>query len=137
MNAAEMGQKIAALMKQRDAEHAAAVTQLRELIIQLSAKVDALPAPRDGRDGLPGLPGPPGEKGESGKDGRDGADGTSVTYQGIYDETQMYERGALVTYSGSLWHADEITNEKPGAGKGWTLAVKKGRDGKDARELVR
>jgi hypothetical protein len=32
-----------------------------------------------------------------------------------------------------MWHADKSTDFKPGEGGGWTLAVKSGRDGKDAK----
>jgi hypothetical protein len=45
---------------------------------------------------------------------------------------KFYERGDCVTWAGSLWIAQERTSEKPDGGKGWRLAVKKGRDGKSA-----
>lgn len=103
---------------------------------------------RDGRDG---------EKGEPGKDGFSladfditptddrtiemafEADGQRhvfelafpvMIYQGVFKEGTAYRRGDVVTWAGSLWHADNDTTEKPGV-KDWTLAVKKGRDGKD------
>jgi hypothetical protein len=38
----------------------------------------------------------------------------------------------MVTWAGSLWHCDKATKNKPGTDD-WTLAAKKGRDGKDAR----
>jgi len=46
-----------------------------------------------------------------------------------------YQPGDTVTWGGSLWHCDEPTSDKPGepGSKGWTLAVKRGRDGKDGR----
>jgi hypothetical protein len=52
-------------------------------------------------------------------------------YRDVYKEGEAYERGDLVTWGGSVWHCDKATNAKPGTDD-WTLAVKKGRDGKDA-----
>jgi hypothetical protein len=53
-------------------------------------------------------------------------------YRGVYVEGKTYERGDGVTYGGSEWHCNETTTTKPGDGsKGWTLKVKRGRDGKD------
>lgn len=49
-------------------------------------------------------------------------------YRGVYQERD-YEAGDMVTWAGSLWHADKATEAKPGTDD-WTLAVKKGRDGK-------
>lgn len=53
-------------------------------------------------------------------------------YCGIFKEGDRYVPGDLVTWGGCLWHCDKETTEKPGA-EGWTLAVKKGRDGKDGK----
>lgn len=53
-----------------------------------------------------------------------------MIYRQIWREGQ-YERGDTVTWGGSLWHCEETTREKPGTGKGWKLAVKRGADGKD------
>lgn len=50
---------------------------------------------------------------------------------GIYKEGQTYRRGDGVTWAGSFWIAQDETKEKPDSGKGWRLAVKRGRDGKD------
>lgn len=65
----------------------------------------------------------------------------TMIYRGSYAEGQTYERGDTVTYAGSLWHCNGgeaqgqwsgETKEKPGDGsKAWTLAAKRGRDGKD------
>lgn len=65
----------------------------------------------------------------------------TMIYRGIYREGQAYEKGDTVTYAGSLWHCNGgeaggewagQTKEKPGDGaKSWTLAAKRGRDGKD------
>lgn len=114
----------------------------------------------DGTDGKDGAPGAAGERGVDGRDGRDGKDadmqiavslvsaeiarqlaaiptvkgepGKSIIYKGVYAAGGEYQEGNAVTYGGSLWIALEDTKEKPGDGKGWQLAVKRGRDGKDA-----
>jgi hypothetical protein len=56
----------------------------------------------------------------------------SPVYCGVFKEGQEYAPGDLVTWGGSLWHCDKGTTAKPGTDD-WTLAVKKGRDGKDAK----
>ncbi|MBN8292823.1 hypothetical protein JI664_12685 [Rhodobacter sp. NTK016B] len=106
----------------------------------------------DGRDGADG---------KNGSDGRDGLGFDDLTFEisetgrpmakfsrggevktvslpGIIDRGQFnaaaaYEKGDAVSYGGSLWLAQEdgVTG-KPGSGDGWRLAVKKGRDGRDA-----
>ena len=53
-------------------------------------------------------------------------------YRDVFKEGEEYQRGDLVTWGGSLWHCDTPTKAKPGTDD-WTLAVKKGRDGKDAK----
>lgn len=58
-----------------------------------------------------------------------------MTYKGVWDQLCAYEPGHTVTWAGSLWHCNEATTEKPGEGsKHWTLAAKRGRDGKDMRD---
>lgn len=52
-------------------------------------------------------------------------------YRGVFKDGTDYERGDMTTWAGSLWHCDEATKAKPGEGP-WTLATKKGRDGKSA-----
>jgi hypothetical protein len=87
----------------------------------------------------PLVPGPPGEKGEpgaAGAPGRDGAAGTpGLSYRGVFVDGQTYDHGDGVTYAGSMWHCNaDGTGARPGDGsKEWTLMVKRGRDGKDAR----
>jgi hypothetical protein len=55
-----------------------------------------------------------------------------VKYCGVYDEAKAYVPGNMVTYNGSVWHcASACEGQKP-PGPAWTLAVKHGRDGKDA-----
>jgi len=58
-----------------------------------------------------------------------------MIYRNVWTE-RTYEKGDTVTWAGSLWHCDEPTDLKPGEGKGWTLATKRGRDGKDAKPVV-
>jgi hypothetical protein len=55
-----------------------------------------------------------------------------MIYRGVFVGGH-HQPGDTVTWGGSLWHCDFATNEKPGepGSKGWRLAVKKGRDGKD------
>ncbi|MCE2006762.1 phage gp6-like head-tail connector protein [Enterobacter bugandensis] len=56
-----------------------------------------------------------------------------MIYQGVFKSGQEYLPGDTVTWGGSLWHCDEQTLDKPGesGSKGWTLAAKRGRDGRD------
>lgn len=55
-------------------------------------------------------------------------------YVGVFKEGETYEPGDMVTWAGSTWHCDEPKGLKPGApDSGWTLAVKAGRPGKDAK----
>lgn len=54
-------------------------------------------------------------------------------YCGIYAAGQEYMTGDVVTWGGSMWIAERDTSAKPDtADSGWRLAVKKGRDGKNA-----
>lgn len=50
---------------------------------------------------------------------------------GIWREGNTYRKGDGVTWGGSFWICQEETSDKPDGSKGWRLAVKKGRDGKD------
>jgi hypothetical protein len=45
-----------------------------------------------------------------------------------------YAARSIVSYAGSMWHANEQTDTKPGTSASWTLCVKRGRDGKDGRD---
>lgn len=56
-----------------------------------------------------------------------------VIDRGVFSEGKTYEPGDGVTWAGSFWIAQESTTEKPDSAKGWRLAVKKGRDGKDGK----
>ena len=51
--------------------------------------------------------------------------------RGPFRTGESYQKGDAVSYGGGLWIAQEETQDKPDGGKGWRLAVKKGRDGKD------
>jgi len=57
-----------------------------------------------------------------------------LAYDGTYDPDRTYAAGALVTWGGSLWHANRETSARPdGNPEDWSLAVKRGRNGKDRR----
>lgn len=53
-------------------------------------------------------------------------------YRGVFKQGETYPAGGFVTHDGSLWHANAATAARPGSGPDWTLAVKRGRDGKGA-----
>ena len=114
---------------------------------------------KDGADGLPGKEGKNGKDGKDGRDGLgfediiiedDGKQSITIkfirgdttierkvtfpvlVYCGVYEEGKEYQKGNCVTWGGSLYHCNEMTVEKPGSGsKDWTLAVKRGADGRD------
>ena len=110
---------------------------------------DRMPIPTDGRDGRDALP-------LESFDLSLAEDGRTVTVKmqagetvlekslkiasvldrGVYKSEAEYECGDAVTHGGSLWIAQTDAPEgAPGlGGKGWRLAVKKGRDGKDLRD---
>jgi hypothetical protein len=54
-------------------------------------------------------------------------------YRGVW-QPGAYERGVIVTQSGSLWLCLRSTTAKPGAGDDWRLIVKRGAAGKDAAQ---
>jgi hypothetical protein len=116
-----------------------------------------------GKDGLDGKDGADGAPGEPGKDGSDGLgfddleivhDGERsfafklvqgerakefpftvpvVIDRGVYKAGETYAPGDGVTWGGSYWIAKSETDAKPDSGEGWRLAIKRGRDGKDAK----
>lgn len=55
-------------------------------------------------------------------------------YRGTWQPSAFdpYQRGMAVTHDGCLWIARAETRAKPGTNDDWQLAVKRGRDGKDA-----
>lgn len=115
---------------------------------------------RDGMDGKDGVDGKPGKDGEIGPaglgfddldvalhgDGRTVVVGfmrgeqvkrfeialPAMVYRGVYEADRTYHPGDTVTFGGSAWVCNAQTSAKPGeTEKTWTLAVKRGRDGKD------
>ena len=102
----------------------------------------------NGKDGAPSTtPGPKGDNGERGANGiatreemaeaakeifadfqvRTFAD----VYRGVYKPDELYARGVLTTWGGSLFLAKSDTKDKPGESASWQLVVKRGADGKD------
>lgn len=103
--------------------------------------MDRMPAPKDGKDGRDSLPL---ESIEVLQEGRNvtlklGDVERTIKLDTVIDRgvwaQQDYEKGDAVSYGGSLWIAQEDAPDgAPGTTKGWRLAVKKGRDGKDLRD---
>lgn len=59
---------------------------------------------------------------------------SAVEYKGVWSPGQQYRRGQLITHGGNIWHCNQPTTSKPGeAHADWTLAVRRGKDGRDAR----
>lgn len=122
---------------------------------EVQRAVSAIPPARDGDDGKPGQDGKPGLDGFSIDDFDAGIedDGRMVVFalrsgnreqikkikvaslidRGVHRPGAPYEKGDVVTHGGSLWIAQKDTTAAPGEGSpDWRLAVKRGRDGKDA-----
>jgi hypothetical protein len=59
----------------------------------------------------------------------------AMKYEGVWDERKVYRVGDFVTKGGSMWHCfDTNTGVLPGSNSDvWKLAVRAGKDGKDAR----
>jgi hypothetical protein len=58
----------------------------------------------------------------------------TVIDRGVFKAGETYDAGDAVTWGGSLWIAQRQTDAKPDtADSGFRLAVKRGRDGKDAK----
>jgi hypothetical protein len=112
----------------------------------------------DGRDGANGADGADGINGKDGLNGRDGfgfddmdmvetdegfvlrfsREGVTKDFRvpvpldrGTFRDGQSYRKGDGVSFGGSFWIAQEDTTDKPETGKGWRLAVKRGRDGRE------
>ena len=59
----------------------------------------------------------------------------SMIYRGIYTADTEYERGDVVTWSGSSWHCQKTTKSAPRENTDdWKLMVKEGRKGKDGKD---
>jgi integrin beta 3 len=55
-------------------------------------------------------------------------------YRGVWETGTVYRQHNSVTDGGSLWICvSEQTVQRPGDGQNWRLAVKRGKDGRDAR----
>lgn len=62
----------------------------------------------------------------------------TVIDRGVYKESNQYEKGDAVTYAGSLFIAQtDNPDGKPETSSGWRLAVKRGRDGREAVKVDR
>lgn len=112
-----------------------------------------------GRDGTNGQDG---ERGKDGRDGADGlgVEDLTVDYdgertwtvrfvrgeivrtfdikmaalldRGIWKNGETFEKGDVVSFGGSMFIAQSDTTDKPETSTAWRLAVKRGRDGKNA-----
>lgn len=130
------------------------------LVVTLSDGSVTTLGPVVGKDGAPGKDG---ANGADGKDGRDGIgfddmelveteDGVFLRFtrgdivkdfrlpividRGVFKPGSAYRKGDGVTWGGSFWIAQCDTDEKPDTAKGWRLAVKKGRDGRDGKDAT-
>ena len=56
-----------------------------------------------------------------------------IEYRGVWSQGTLYKRGDFVTRAGCMWAANCETYSKPGESADWQLAVKSGKDAKDAR----
>lgn len=57
-------------------------------------------------------------------------------YRDVWREGEVYQRGDMVSFGGSLWHAQQETKDRPASGETWRLAVRRGRDGKNAESGI-
>ena len=58
----------------------------------------------------------------------------TTIYRGVFQPEHEYDAGDAVTWAGSVWIAEQQTKAKPDTPDGgWKLAVKRGRDGRDAK----
>ena len=60
----------------------------------------------------------------------------AMVYRGIFDSTQKYVQGDVVTWDGSAWHCQRATLMPPSRNNesDWKLMVKEGRKGKDGKD---
>jgi hypothetical protein len=55
----------------------------------------------------------------------------TMIYKQVFKEGETYQPGDTVSFGGGLWHCDAETTSRPGDdAKEWTLAVRRGREGK-------
>lgn len=104
-------------------------------------KVIEGPAGKDGvngKDGVDGKDGVPGKAGENGIATREEIEQVverkvadinvrtfADIYRGVYKPGDLYTRGVLTTWGGSLWLSLNDTKTKPGETPDWKLVVKK------------
>lgn len=159
--AAEVEKAIAAVPAPKDGENGQDGKDAAGIVEALKDSGELVLTLQDGRLLRTGIR--DGEKGADGKDGfgfddmdvavldddrtieiafRQGDDEKAFTLKwptvidrGVYKAGEDYSAGDGVTWGGSFWIAQKDTGEKPDTpDSGWRLAVKKGRDGKDARK---
>ena len=155
--------RIAAL-ELKSAETTPLLASLAELTKDVAGMRERL-AVAEVKTGVPGPPGKDGKDGKDGADGFSFDDMTveqidertavykgtkgdrvrefgrfkshAMIQRGVWLEGKSYERGDVVTWAGSQWHANEDTASKPGEdAKAWTLVVKRGRDGRDGKDAA-
>ncbi len=62
----------------------------------------------------------------------------TAIYRDVFVQGRKYELGDMVTWGGSIWHCNKSdTKSKPGDNSDWTLAAKRGRDGKEVVTIPR
>ncbi|TJV09494.1 MAG: hypothetical protein E5Y35_14655, partial [Mesorhizobium sp.] len=56
--------------------------------------------------------------------------GRTMSYRGVWGDSEVYRKGDVTTHAGSAWHCEAASSvgQRPGAGAGWRLMVKRGRD---------
>jgi hypothetical protein len=60
---------------------------------------------------------------------------STIIYRGTYKHATEYQEGDIVTWDGSMWVAKKDTSAMPLSGHDWTLAVKRGQNGKDGKSI--
>lgn len=59
-----------------------------------------------------------------------------LAFDGLFEEGRTYRKDAMVSHHGSLFVANRETNAAPDIRHpDWTLAVKRGRNGRDRRDM--
>jgi len=108
--------------------------------------IDRMPKPQDGRDGFQLEDLSVSDDGHGNitftfrREGFEKAFSVRVPcfeYMGVHKEGEAYLRGHGVSFGGSLWIAltDNPEGKPAESSKDWQLAVKRGRDGNDLREV--
>jgi hypothetical protein len=108
----------------------------------LQRAVDRMPAPKDGHDAfdLDDIDLAQSEDGRTitlafrrGSEVREKSFHlATLADRGVFRPDAVYAKGDGVTFGGSFWIAQQEAPGRPEDGSGWRLAVKRGRDGKDA-----